>query len=251
MDGKIPRIIHYCWFGKGEKSELIHKCIKSWKKFMPDYQYIEWNEDNFNISYNRYTLEAYRQNKYAFVSDVARLYALQQSGGIYLDTDMELLNSLDKFLYHGCFFGFESNDRVNGAIIASVPNHPMINELIGLYSKECFKVSENEYNSKTIVDRITQVLLSHHLVLDGSYQTIMDNVSVYPQEYFYPIDYSIHKMKITPNTYTIHHFIGSWVDKRMKFGMALKVSIKRIIHAVFGDKILQIVTKTYNKRFKK
>ena len=105
----IPKIIHYCWFGRNPLPPLAIKCIESWKKFLPEYEIIEWNEDNFNLDKWVYTKQAYEMKKYAFVSDVCRLYAIKEFGGIYMDTDVEILNPLDKFLHHNAFSGFESN----------------------------------------------------------------------------------------------------------------------------------------------
>ena len=108
MDIRIPKVIHYCWFGRGKLPKLAKKCIKSWKKYLPDYKIIEWNEDNFDINSNQYVREAYEAKKYAFVSDYVRLYALYNYGGIYMDTDVEVIKSLDEFLIHEAFSGFES-----------------------------------------------------------------------------------------------------------------------------------------------
>ena len=108
----IPKIIHYCWFGRGEKSKLAQKCIDSWKKYCPDYEIIEWNEDNFNIEMNGYTRMCYNQKKYAFLSDYVRLLVVEQYGGIYFDLDVELVKSLDDLLKHEAFFGFETDEYV-------------------------------------------------------------------------------------------------------------------------------------------
>ena len=116
---EIPKIIHYCWFGKNEKSDLAKKCIDSWKKKCPDYQIIEWNEENFDITTNEYVYEAYMNKKWAFVSDFVRIFALYNNGGIYLDTDVEILKNMDEFLCNTTFFGFETIDKVSTGIIGA------------------------------------------------------------------------------------------------------------------------------------
>ena len=138
----INKQIHYVWMGRGEKSDLIEMCISSWKKYLPDYDVIEWNEDNFDISSNRYVWEAYKHKKWAFVSDYVRLYALYEHGGIYLDTDMEVLKPIDIFLSHGAFSGFESARYIFTGIMGAVKNHPWIKELLHYYEDRSF-VSEN------------------------------------------------------------------------------------------------------------
>ena len=109
---KIPKIIHYCWFGRGEKPEIVKRCINSWKENLKDYEIIEWNENNFDININNYVKEAYENKKYAFVSDYVRVYALYNMGGIYFDTDVEVFKSLDEFLQEDSFWGFEEKDYI-------------------------------------------------------------------------------------------------------------------------------------------
>lgn len=139
----IPKIIHYCWFGKEELSDLAKKCILSWKKYMPDCEIKEWNEDNFDVNMIQYTKEAYKHRRYAFVSDFARFYILKQHGGIYLDVDVELIKPIDDLLEHKAILGFESVGRVNpGLILASEPNTLFLNDMIELYKGLSF-IDEN------------------------------------------------------------------------------------------------------------
>ena len=118
----IPKKIHYCWFGRKPLPALALMCIESWKRFLPDYEIIEWNEDNFDVNLYQYAKEAYHMKKYAFVSDVCRLYALKEIGGLYMDTDLEVLKPLDAFLHHNAFSGYESNGYIPTALMGSKKN---------------------------------------------------------------------------------------------------------------------------------
>src|SRR4051794_6708390 len=121
---KIPKIIHYCWFGRGDYSDLVMKCMKSWKAYLPDYKIVLWNEDNFDVNMNDFVRQAYEQRKYAFVSDYVRLYALYQSGGIYMDSDVEVVKSIDEFLHHRAFLGYEKTELLQTGVMAAEKEHP-------------------------------------------------------------------------------------------------------------------------------
>ena len=205
----IPKIIHYCWFGRGEMSELAVKCIESWKKFCPDYEIMVWNEDNFDINCNRYVKEAYEAKKFAFVSDVARLTALYKFGGVYLDTDVMVLKSFDEYLHHIGFFGFESKKAVQTGVIAFEKESEIVGELLKDYDKRSFITENNTFDLTTNVAVITKAFQEKGLVLNGEYQEICQ-VAFYPQNIFCPdLD------RLTDNQYmkdsvTIHYFSGSW-----------------------------------------
>lgn len=230
----IPRIIHYCWFGRGEKPKLAKKCIYSWKKYMPNCEIIEWNEDNFDVNMIPYTKEAYEKGKYAFVSDFARFYILNKYGGIYMDVDVELIKPLDYLLNNKVFLGFEKKGRVNpGLIMGSEPNTLFLKDMIEIYSDLHFINSDGSLNLTTIVDHTTIYLKSKGLSNEDTKQ-IVNDVVVYPTDYFCPINMSTNKLEITENTYSIHHFSGSWLSKWAKF--------KRLIRKLIGPKI-------YNKLY--
>lgn len=223
----IPKIIHYCWFGGHQYSDIVQKCINSWHKELPEYKFILWNEQNFNISIIPYVHEAYKVQKWAFVSDFVRFYALYKYGGIYLDTDVEILKDLSPLLSHKAFMGFESKTDVNpGLIVGSEPNNEFFKELLSTYKDEHFVLPDNTLNQKTIVARITEVLVSMGLKLNGETQTIND-ITIYSTEYFCPIDRDTCRLNITSNTYSIHHYVGSWLSWKDQIRIKVLDLLKR------------------------
>ena len=206
----IPKIIHYCWFGKGKKPELALKCIESWKNYLPDYEIKEWNEDNFNLDLYPYVREAYDCRKFAFVTDVVRLYALYKEGGIYMDTDVEVLKPLDCFLDHIAFSGFENNNYVPTGIMASEKNSVWAKENLDYYEGRHFVKQDGSFDTTTNVIIITNYMLSKGLKPINKYQDFPGLVTMYPNDYFCPKSHGTGKIRLTENSYTIHHFSGSW-----------------------------------------
>ena len=225
---KIPKKIHYCWFGKGKKPKLFKKCLDSWEKYCPGYEIIEWNEDNFPIQQFPYAQRAYDDGKWAFVSDVARIWALYHHGGIYLDTDMEIIKPIDAFCKHDMFLGMEdTNGTVNGAIIGCIPHHSFNEALLNTYH------TLTEYT--TIPVLITHQLQKQGYICKNQQQTIA-NIHIYTPEYFYPLPFTatFKKAMITKNTHTIHWWDYSWTPKLTqllyKIGLLpLAVYIKHIL----------------------
>ena len=211
----IPKKIHYCWFGGNPLPELAQKCIASWKKYCPDYEIVEWNENNFDVNCNQYCAEAYANKKWAFVSDVARLYALVTEGGIYMDTDVEVLKPLDEFLKLDAFSGFEAYDRIPTGIMAASKGQAMFTELLNDYNNDSFLNADGTPNLTTNVTRITDNCLKHGLILNNTRQTV-NGFTLFPNDYFCPKDCVTKVLTITENTYTIHHFDGSWVPDEDK-----------------------------------
>lgn len=205
----IPKIIHYCWFGRGKKSELVERCIASWKKYLPDYQIIEWNEDNFDIHLYKYTEQAYQAKKWAFVSDVARLWALYEVGGIYLDTDMELFQPIDSFLNTSFFSGFESKDFVACGIIGSEKKNSIIESFLDFYRCRSFMAEDGSYDMVTNPHVLTPILVKNGLVLNGKQQSNM-NFSIYPQNCFYPNTFGMIFGNIPQEAIAVHHSEKSW-----------------------------------------
>lgn len=214
-----PKIIHYCWFGHNPLPPLAEKCIASWRKFLPDYEIKEWNEENFDVNIIPYTSEAYKAKKYAFVSDYARFWILYKYGGLYFDTDVEVIRPLDDILERGAFMGCENAVSTNKETTLAVapglglgvsPHHDLYNELLEYYSELHFKDSTEDLNNQqTIVHHTTEVLRRHGLQEINAIQKVA-NVYIYPCEYFCPINIVTKRLHITKNTRTIHHYMASW-----------------------------------------
>ena len=205
----IPKKIHYCWFGGNPLPELAKKCIESWKRFCPDYDIIEWNETNFDVNFNDYVKEAYQAKKWAFVSDVARLYALVNYGGVYMDTDVEVIKPLDEFLNLEAFSGFESKEAIPTGIMAAEKDQKMFVELLREYDAAHFMKADGTLDITTNVVRITNACLKYGLILNNKKQTV-NGFTLFPNEFFCPKDLVTKRLNLTKNSTTIHHFNGSW-----------------------------------------
>ena len=213
----IPKIIHYCWFGKNPLSDLAKKCIDSWKKYCPDYEIIEWNEENFDINSNVYVKEAYESKKWAFVTDYVRLYALDKCGGIYMDTDVELLKCIDSFLENEAFSGFETSESIPTAIMGSVKSGEWIKYLLSYYDDKHFIKPDGTLDVTTNVTTITNMTVEKYGVkLDNAYQEVRNVLTLYPRDYFCPKDYHTGLINLTDNTICIHHFNASWHSEEEK-----------------------------------
>lgn len=224
----IPKVIHYCWFGGNPLPDSALKCIRSWKQYCPDYEIIVWNEDSFDVNYNAYTKEAFDAKKWAFVSDVARLFALVHHGGIYMDTDVELLKPFDDLLHLEAFSGFESDNQIPTGIMAAKKGHPLFVQLLNDYEGEHFKNSDGSYNLTTNTVRITSFCLDHGLKLNNTRQEISGFV-LFPKDFFCAKDYETGIVTTTENTYTIHHFSGSWISDENKEALRLKRVFSRLL----------------------
>ncbi|RDW20410.1 glycosyltransferase family 32 protein [Oceanobacillus chungangensis] len=240
---KIPKVIHYCWFGRGKKSNKIIKCMKSWHRNLKGYKFIEWNEDNFDINSNQYVKEAYEAKKYAFVSDYVRLYALYNYGGIYMDTDVEVLKSLDRFLIHEAFSGFEDEKHVPTGLMGAAKEHSWIKELLSYYDKKSFYLPNGRDDMTTNTSIITKNCVEHGLVPNGQYQTILNGVVLYPRTYFCPYDYINGASFITNESYTIHHFAKSWLPLHVR----LRGEIKRYMSNILGPDVISTMRKLVSK----
>lgn len=212
----IPKRIHYCWFGRGPMPDSAKRYIESWKKYCPDYEIKEWNEDNFDPESNRYVKQAYEARKFAFVTDYVRLYALYHEGGIYMDTDVEVLKPLDEFLHHKAFSGFENNNSVPTGLMASEQGGEWVKCLLEEYEDLSFLREDGSLDLTTNVVRITNRTESRYgLVRKSSYQDL-GAVTFYPHDYFCPKDWETGGIYLTENSCTIHHFAASWHDEATK-----------------------------------
>lgn len=221
----IPKIIHYCWFGGKPLPRSAEKCIASWKKYLPDYEIKRWDESNFDVNAIPYTREAYAAGKYAFVSDYARFWILYHYGGVYFDTDVEVIRPIDDIINCGGFLGVESNRNgiytVNpGLGFAAAQGTLVMDEMMNLYSTFHFINTDGASDLKNIVEITTDYLSSKGLQNTDEIQQCC-GFTIYPKDYFCPIDYDTRELKITENTRTIHHYAESWVPRSTRFKNAL------------------------------
>ena len=241
----IPKVIHYCWFGRNPLPSLAVKCIASWRKYLPDYEIKEWNEDNFDVNVIPYTKEAYQAKKYAFVSDYARFWILYKYGGLYFDTDVEVIKPLDDIIARGAFMGCEGKAGISslnlgvnpGLGLGVSPGFGLYKEMLDLYATLHFQLPDGTLNLKTVVQYTTEVLAGHGLKNRNDIQPCM-GILIYPREYFCPISVEDGKLRITSNTYTIHHYAQSWQSPMRKYGRKIALwlggeKLKRFLKRIF------------------
>jgi len=240
----IPKIIHYCWFGGNPLPSEALMCIASWKRFFPDYQIKEWNESNFDVRAIPYIQQAYDAKKYAFVSDYARFWILYHEGGLYFDTDVEVIKPMDSIIAQGAFMGCETSPTpscpeitVNPGLCLGVEKgHPLYKALLDLYATLTFQIPDGSPSYKTVVGITTEFLEQHGLQTSSSIQNI-EGINIYPKEYFCPISIS-GDTQITDHTYSIHHYAQSWRPTSHRV-------IRALILKIGGPKLKQLASKVY------
>lgn len=238
------KTIHYCWFGSDPLPPIALKCIASWKKYCPEYEIKEWNEKNFDVNICDYTREAYACKKWAFVSDYARFWILYNYGGVYFDTDVELIASIDDLIEQGPFMGLEQETNfklyiqkskfavasgldllVNPGLGLSVnPGFGLYKKILEYYNKEHFYKANGAYNMATVVDRVSYLLSHYPIKYIDKDKAEIAGIYIYNKEFFCPIDYITGKLMITDKTVSIHHFEGSWLSEEEQ--NALKIQRK-------------------------
>ena len=234
----IPKKIHYCWFGGNAKSKLAKKCIDSWKKNCPDYEIIEWNESNFDVTQNNYLKFCYENKKWAFLSDMARLMIVYSEGGIYFDTDVEMIKNMDAMLGYGAFFGFENRKNIaTGLGFGSEAHHPVIKDMLKPY-EELQMGKDLSYPLVTCPQLNTATLKTWGLQLTGEKQYLKDMI-ILPADYMNPYDDPTGMLKKTENTLTIHWYSKSWLDRKN----IVKSKITRPFHRIFGTECFRWVKK--------
>jgi len=215
----IPKTIHYCWFGRNPLPLLAQKCIASWRQYLPDYEIKEWNEDNFDVNIIPYTAEAYAMKKYAFVSDYARFYILYKYGGLYFDTDVEVIKPLDDIIERGNFMALERDGNKTlaaqaanpGLGLGCAPGLGLMKTLMERYDERHFEYHTDIRKMQTVVHYTTELLLQQGLRSSKEVQKVGE-VWVYPSEYFCPINVTTGRLHITANTRTIHHYAATWTE---------------------------------------
>lgn len=236
----IPKIIHYCWFGGKPLPEIAIKCINSWKKFFPDYEIKEWNESNFDLNACDYCKEAYEARKWAFVSDYARFKILYEYGGVYFDTDVEVIKNMDDILQKGAFIGREriaNTFPVNAGLgLAASPKMAIIKEIVDHYESSHFVQSEK---METVVERVTKLLKKHGLTDEQRYEVI-EGLHIFPSDFFCPYDYNVGELNISENTRSIHWYDASWLDSRMQKRRQNCVKIQKKFRGRSGEYIAKV-----------
>lgn len=224
----IPKVIHYCWFGRNPIPAEYQTYIESWKKFLPDYEIKEWNEDSFDVNCIPFTKEAYEVRKYAYVSDYARLKILYENGGVYFDTDVEAVRPMDALMARGPWMGIEKHtstpdmdDQVNvGLGFAVEPHNPIIKEVMAFYENTHYVFPDGHMEQIPIVPVVTNVLRKHGMPARVETPTEVAGITIYPWDYFCPQEgFQYNQIECTANTYTIHHYSATWMSKADRFKM--------------------------------
>ena len=243
----IPKVIHYCWFGRNPLPESAVKCINSWRKHFPDYEIKEWNEDNFDVNIIQYTKEAYEAKKYAFVSDYARMWILYHFGGLYFDTDVEVIKPMDDIVERGPFMGIEDESNLSvhpfvnpGLGLGANPGLPLLKEILDYYEDMHFLLEGNTHNMFAIVKITTDVLCKHGIESSNNIQNVA-SVWIYPSDYFNPFDNNTGKLIVTNNTRSIHWYSKTWMRKQNP----LRTWLVRRIHRYFGNDSLAWLKKLF------
>jgi mannosyltransferase OCH1-like enzyme len=231
----IPNIIHYCWFGGNSLPESAKKCIGSWVRYFPSYEIVQWNESNYDVSKIPYIREAYDAKKYAFVSDYARFDILYQEGGLYFDTDVEVIKPFDDIIQNGPFMGCEidGGDGIKvapGLCLGADPGMRIYKKIIDFYSTQHFLNSDGSINSETVVLKTTKILIENGL-LDIPGEQDVCGIRIYPKDFFNPLNNNTGVLYTTNNTHSIHWYSMSWMNKREK----IRRSITRVLHRLFGE----------------
>ena len=241
----IEKTIHYCWFGRHPLPESAKRYIASWQKFFPEYEVKEWNEDNFDVNSIPYTHDAYEAGKYAFVSDYARFWILYHHGGLYFDTDVEVIRPMDDIVAKGAFMGFElDNVRNANSVPAIAPGlglgaekgNAIYAEILKGFEQLDFYLPDGNRNPFTMIPMVTKIMQERGLILKDEIQTI-DGITIYPNEYFNPFDDITGLLQKTPNTRSIHWYAKTWTDGNSRW----KVKAKRLLRRFFGTRTTKLL----------
>jgi len=243
----IPKIIHYCWFGRNPLPDSAQRCIDSWRKFLPDYEIKEWNEDNFDVNSIPYTEQAYKAKKYAFVSDYARFWILYHEGGLYFDTDVEIIANMDEIIARGPFMGIEQGATLDGKPMVAPglglgveAGHPFYKKMLDVYKHHNYLNADSTYNNMTIVSYTTKELYAQGMKPSEDMQEV-DGIWIYPADYFCPMDSTTGITILTERSVAIHHYDCSWMDHNT-FGFRLH-QLKNAFYKLIGQRNAQLINK--------
>ena len=233
----IPKIIHYCWFGRNPLPDSAQKCIASWRMFMPDYEIKAWNEDNFDVNIIPYTQQAYEAKKYAFVSDYARFWILYHEGGLYFDTDVEMVKSFDDILEQGAFMGLEIDGTKKGTKVAINPGlglgaeagMPIYLEIINGFANLDYYGSDGQRNNYSMIPMVTDMFLRNGLRMNGQIQELC-GIAIYPQCYFNPYNGVTGRLQLTSEAHSIHWYSATWMEPKALWLVKLKRMIRKFLY---------------------
>lgn len=238
----VPKVVHYCWFGGKPLPKSAQKCIASWRKYLPDCEIREWNESNFDVNAIPYTREAYERGKYAFVSDYARFYVLYRHGGLYFDTDVEVIRPMDDIVARGAFMGIEQSVESTGVNpglgLAAEEGMEIYKTILDYYATLHFVDEQGVQFPGTVVKHTTDVLSRYGFVAEDRVQEVA-GVTIYPNDWFNPLDDATGRLTVTDNTRSIHHYSKTWIDN---YGPC-RIWITRRLHRIFGVYGLQRLKK--------
>ena len=246
----IPKVIHYCWFGHNPLPEDAKRYIESWRKYCSGYEIKQWDESNFDIDCIKYVKDAYEAKKWAFVSDYARFWILYKYGGVYFDTDVEIIRPIDDILEEGAFMGMEKIGTIApGLGMAANPGMSIYKEILEEYDKSEFYKFPGVQEDENVVGKVTRIFKKHGFDSKQNDLQYIEGVTIYTPEYFAPMDYKTSKISLTEKTRTIHHYAATWINPiekkinelKMEYSKCDKVIAKQVI----GHRIRLL--KSYNR----
>lgn len=250
----IPKVIHYVWVGGNPLTPLAEKCIESWRKYCPDYEIKRWDESNFDINQNVFCKEAYENKKWAFVSDYIRLKVLFDEGGVYMDADVEVVKSIDDFLNHHAFSGFECTMKIPTGIIAAEKGNKWIKLMLDYYDNKHFVKEDGTLDLVPNVLFMSDLTIKNYGITMNNKQQDLGDIVFYPNDYFCPYLDNGEAIS-TENTFTIHHFASSWLPENYKKRILIKKKIKdffkKILTLIIGKKNFETLQKKHRKRVQK
>ena len=244
----IPKIIHYCWLSGDPIPENLQKCMNSWKKHLPDYEFILWDRNRFDINSTLWTKQAFEAKKYAFAADYIRLYAVYNYGGIYMDMDVEVVKSFNELLNYPYIFGFETANGIEAGVFGAEQHAPFLKDCLNYYDNRPFIQKDGLFDTRTLPTIIYDIFSHNKLIKERKQLDICNDSDcffVFNPDFLTAKSHKTGNIHITKNTYTIHHFAGSWIPKRDKIKRDLINNIYKFISS--NPILFKIYKNTYKK----